>query len=143
MLRLLFLASAFGLALSACDVYKASLLGNSNTQHSRDGGSLGDATVVGGKRGDAAAEVCVPQPEACNRVDDDCDGKTDEDVLSACEAVILNAEADCASLGKTASCVLVQCHPGYDDCDGNPANGCEPYCMCHDCDDGGGEPDAN
>jgi hypothetical protein len=149
MLRPLLLASAFGLALCACDAYKASLLRPPSAAHPRDAGAggLGDAATVGGKPGDAATGACIAQPEVCNRVDDDCDGKTDEDALSACEGVILNAESDCVPIGKTATCVLLQCRSGYDDCDGNPANGCEPYCMCHDCDDSGSdagsEPDAN
>jgi len=37
-----------------------------------------------------------------------------------------------------ARCVLRSCHDGWSNCDGDPTNGCEPYCMCHECDSDGG-----
>ena len=64
--------------------------------------------------------VCVqdnsPQTEICNGLDDDCDGSVDEDWPQS----VNNGTLDCSagSLGLT-------CAPGYDDCDGNTANGCE------------------
>jgi hypothetical protein len=108
-----------------------------------DAGGADSGIDGGGMRRDAAAEACMPAPEACNRVDDDCDGKLDEDTIGACQAIIVNADADCVRFGTSASCALVQCHDGFEDCDGNPANGCEPYCMCHDCTDAGTEADAH
>ena len=141
------------LALVGCDAYKASLLRAPGSARAKDaglrmeGGPIGDAAMDAGRRRDGALpDACMPALEACNRVDDDCDGKTDEDTQAACESVVLNAETDCVPFGKTAaSCLLLQCRPGFEDCDGNPANGCEPYCTCHDCadaGDGGSEIDA-
>jgi len=55
--------------------------------------------------------------EVCNGIDDDCDGVVDEGSL--CSAP--NANSACIS----GSCWVTSCQPGFSDCDGNPANGCE------------------
>lgn len=82
--------------------------------------------------------------ETCNLVDDDCDGDTDEDTQQGCQAVIVNGVAECVELLGEARCVLRRCNEGFSNCDGDPTNGCEPYCMCHVCPDedaGTGEAD--
>ncbi len=134
------------LLLLGCDAYNSALLRTPNPKSQKDAeppDSGPGMELDGGVPADAAAEACVSTPEACNRVDDDCDGKIDEDTVAACQEIILNADADCVRFGSTASCALVVCHDGFDDCDGNPANGCEPYCMCHECPDAGAEADAH
>jgi hypothetical protein len=81
---------------------------------------------------------CVERDEICNGLDDDCDGKTDEDTQKYCESVIQNAVTTCAS--QAMLCVKIACHEGFADCDGKPQNGCEkPFCECNDCPDAGSE----
>jgi len=127
------------MALCACDAYDSSLLNVRARGPKSDAGKPGDGgqTSEGGLPSDGGTGTCVAVAEECNRKDDDCDGTIDEDAVLACEAVILNAETDCLPAGKTSRCVLLQCRKGFAPCDGNPANGCEPYCMCNECSDGG------
>jgi hypothetical protein len=149
--------AACALLVLGCKPYKSSLLSNHPKPH-KDAGA-GDGSMPtpdgGGTAGtggsdasmDGSPEACMPTAEACNRVDDDCDGKIDEDAVSACQAIILNADSDCVRVGTKSSCVLIKCQDMFEDCDGNPANGCEPFCACHDCTttpetDAGGETDA-
>jgi hypothetical protein len=104
------------------------------------------AALEHGRHHHGHSGACVERDSAdttCDGVDDDCDGKVDEDAVSACAQIILNGESDCVPTGTSASCVLLRCNDGFDNCDGNPANGCEPYCACHDCSDSGTEEDAH
>jgi hypothetical protein len=66
--------------------------------------------------GACAGEV-LPQVETCNGLDDDCDGLVDEGAPcpSAPNAIITCVAGSCQST----------CAPGFADCDGNAANGCE------------------
>jgi hypothetical protein len=122
-------------ACVACKPYDASLLAR---HPSAQNGSAGNAAEAGaGTAGGAGSASACASVEFCNLLDDDCDGKTDEDTARICQGIILNAETDCVPLGKGAGCLFVACLRGYEDCDGNPANGCEPYCTCHECDDAG------
>ena len=69
--------------------------------------------------GDAGCrEIC---PEACNGLDDDCDGKADEssDVDVSCTA------PHSVSVCQSGQCFVTQCLAGYRDCDQSPLNGCE------------------
>jgi hypothetical protein len=127
------------LCAGACKPYDATLLRLRRPLHA--GAGKKDAAIDAGMTSEAGPPPCVPEPERCNRMDDDCDGKIDEDALVMCQGVVVNADTECVAFGSTAGCALYACHPGYEDCDGNPANGCEPFCTCHDCPDGG-EPDA-
>jgi hypothetical protein len=66
----------------------------------------------------ACPEICT---EACNGLDDDCDGKADEseDVDVSCTA------AHSVSVCQSAQCFVTQCLAGYRDCDQLASNGCE------------------
>jgi len=69
---------------------------------------------------------------SCQGAYRDCDGRAD----NGCEAD-LSSNAHCGRCGASCSfahgvghcaqgrCALLGCHPGYADCDGNAANGCE------------------
>lgn len=76
------------------------------------------------------AGTCPPDAvETCNGRDDDCDGKTDEGTPEAlgCDRQILHGGRVC----KSGLCVWNRiCEDGYDNCDGQPGNGCEPQCEC-------------
>ena len=59
------------------------------------------------------------QTEFCNDIDDDCDGTTDEGTNAGC--AVPNAYGACLA----GACAIVGCAPGFGDCDGARANGCE------------------
>lgn len=65
--------------------------------------------------------VCTPSPEVCNGVDDDCDDTIDEADPAAplCDAT--HGEVSCIA----GACVVASCDVWFDDCDGDPRNGCE------------------
>lgn len=134
-----FVALLCVMALGACDVYDAGLLSARSGDSKRDGGprSDGGPTSEGGLPSDGGGDACADTLEQCNGTDDDCDGTTDEDTALACGSVILNADTDCVPFGDAARCALVTCSDGFANCDGNPANGCEPFCMCNECSDAG------
>jgi hypothetical protein len=130
--------------LVACKPYDPDLLPPPGGMTGGSGGASGmDASVQGGTSGDGGPQEggvdgCSPfAVEACNRNDDDCDGKTDEDVREVCELTVMHADTQCVPLGNTARCVLIECRFGYENCDGDPANGCEPFCVCNLCADAG------
>ncbi len=88
--------------------------GAADTQVAPDG-ALGDAhlgdTAAGdaGHDADAAADVsCIPKPEACNGLDDDCDGKTDnsacDDANSCTIDTCKGASGTCAHAAKVGAC---------------------------------------
>jgi hypothetical protein len=89
-----------------------------------------------GRADDGCEYACVPQNggiEACNGVDDDCDGRVDEDFdlhtdasnCGICGRVcdLLNAESAC----QDGECAQVRCLDGFVDVDGAP--GCEYACI--------------
>lgn len=74
-----------------------------------------------------------PEPEACDSLDNDCDGASDEDFdfqndvnhCGGCTACALpNAIPDC----NAGSCEILACLPGYVNSDGNTATGCNYMC---------------
>ncbi len=81
---------------------------------------------------DLDCSSCVP--EYCNGLDDDCDTLTDEDFdlrsdpLNCGECFFICP----ARPHATPQCILgechIQCEPGWENLDGNPANGCESSC---------------
>jgi hypothetical protein len=81
----------------------------------------GTTSCVGGQ----CAPVCAPDYASC-----------DGSLQNGCETALLTTTAHCGACNQpctnehgTTSCVLGQCVPscatGYQDCDGNPRNGCE------------------
>ncbi len=74
--------------------------------------------------------VCAP---TCGAGFADCDGNP----ANGCEATTTTDINNCGGCGKacnlanatasctSSSCTVASCNPGYADCDGNPANGCE------------------
>ncbi|MFH1098854.1 MAG: putative metal-binding motif-containing protein [Candidatus Uhrbacteria bacterium] len=74
-----------------------------------------------------------PRVESCNGLDDDCDGRVDEDFDLAtdvancgqcgrsCAGIYANAEVAC----RDGRCVFLGCHADSRDRDGNRDNGCE------------------
>ncbi len=88
------------------------------------GDDAGDAAVQQGCRPNpnggegACREIC---PEACNGLDDDCDGNADEseDVERSCAA------PHSVSVCQAGECFVTQCLGGFRDCDELPLNGCE------------------
>jgi hypothetical protein len=139
------LVLAAGLWLVACHPYDPDLLPplpGANGGSGGTGGMGGEGGESGGSGGvaDGGGDACVRSAvELCNRIDDNCDGEVDEGTDAMC-SLTMRAESECVRFGNTARCVIIgACHEGYDLCDGNPANGCEPYCDCNPCDDAGTE----
>lgn len=116
------------IVVGACDLYDERLIGVDVAQHPIDG-SAADAAS------DAAADACVESTEICNGVDDDCDGTIDEGGQAYCETQVLHADTLCGD----GICLKFDCDEGFINCDGEPSNGCEPYCSCKPCDDAGAE----
>jgi MYXO-CTERM domain-containing protein len=85
---------------------------------------------------DAAIDAprCLPQPERCNSIDDDCDTKTDEGFnlqadpnncgVCGTRCTYSNAVGTCTA----GTCGRGACNPGYHDNDNNP-NDCEYFCI--------------
>jgi alpha-tubulin suppressor-like RCC1 family protein len=99
---------------------------------SLESGGLGPSGPRDAGMRDSGPDVCVPAgDEACNEIDDDCDGRADEgfdiarDVLhcGACGMACASGTRSVAAC-TDGVCGLV-CDPGFADCDGAGATGCE------------------
>ncbi len=96
---------------------------------SADAGSRTDAGQQpdAGSRPDAGCGTL----EECNGADDDCDGAIDETFdLSSDPSHCGSCSTACSSAHATpgcsaGTCTITACESGFDDCDGNPSNGCE------------------
>src|SRR5262245_55466684 len=86
------LALAFA-GLIGCQFYKSELL-DPDANGGNSGGASGSASGTGGG-GNGGTGPCVPAPESCNAIDDDCDGQIDNGASQACSNVILNADSSC------------------------------------------------
>jgi hypothetical protein len=94
-------------------------------------GSCGNVCALPGTVGTCEAGVCVQGP--CSPGFDDCDG----DPANGCETSIAGDPDNCGACGVACSfsnadplcvsgaCQMGACRPGWGDCDGDPANGCE------------------
>jgi len=90
------------------------------------------------------ASVCVAVDEMCNGVDDDCDGAVDEafDLPTDVNNCGACADACPGAPQQVPACVMgtctAECLPGYADCNGMDADGCEADLnvpeSCGDCD---------
>ncbi len=84
-----------------------------------------------GTDGGTTSDACVPSMERCNGLDDDCDGVVDNGFNTATDPMncgrcglacdFQNGTGICTA----GACTLMACRMGFDDCDRNPANGCE------------------
>jgi hypothetical protein len=101
------------------------------------------ACTKDGKGTECTAEEKQGKTEECNYLDDDCDGKTDEDFISDgkykadngcgncftdCTEIwipsVHHANGKCDASGDKPFCYY-ECLEGFEDADGNPENGCE------------------
>jgi len=96
-----------------------------------DCGSCGNVcTEANGTAGCTAGSCTIT---SCNAGYADCDHSP----ADGCEINTQNNPSDCGSCGKvcaiangtagcsSSACTVASCNPGFADCDGNPANGCE------------------
>ncbi len=135
----LVLGLGLGLGLTACNVNPYNLGGSGDGGGTGDGGGGGDGGGDGDGGIDAPTDAptdagCLPSPEVCNNLDDDCDTVVDDG---------FNLTADpnnCGSCGMrcqypnafgvcaNSSCSPGGCQPGWNDTvPGTP--GCEYFCI--------------
>ena len=72
-----------------------------------------------------------PEPERCNGEDDDCDGRTDEDIVVGCRTVCGEGTRECRN-GRMTNCSAAEpqpeeCNGLDDDCDGEVDEEC--FCV--------------
>ena len=89
--------------------------------------------------GDADSGECEPstEQELCNGLDDNCNGVVDEGAEVHCAESIINAVTACVRANGRSRCVKTACMNGFDDCNGDPIDGCE----CPSVEDDGGTED--
>jgi hypothetical protein len=110
-------------ARELCDSIDQNCDGSANGEDLDEDGELGaGATCLGGPRGmlprtdcdDNRDTVNTRAAEACNGVDDDCDGVVDgAPATAACLAVAGNRTGSCTA----GACVYGDCAPGFGNCD--------------------------
>ena len=70
---------------------------------------------------DSASSISPGKVETCNNVDDNCNGKTDENASDQCTTSLPNTAAACVA----GACQITGCDPGFYDINGVTADGCE------------------
>ncbi|HMI91949.1 MAG TPA: lectin-like protein, partial [Polyangiales bacterium] len=90
----------------------------------RDGGRPVNPIDAGSTVADCAANagstLCPTScPERCNALDDDCDGRVDEDGDAMCAA------DHTVSVCSAGECLIVECLDDHRDCDDDAGSGCE------------------
>ncbi len=96
--------------------------------------------TVAGDCNDAVASVYPGAAEACNGLDDDCDGTVDEADAAGCAVYFLDADRDSHGVATDARCLCVPVPPYVarvaDDCDdGNPFAHPGAHEVCNGIDD--------
>jgi len=66
---------------------------------------------VSGDCNDNNAAVNPGQPEKCNGLDDDCDGKSDEEGAQGCKSYYLDSDSDGVGLAQQGKCLCVSTPP--------------------------------
>ncbi|MCB9647208.1 MAG: hypothetical protein H6730_11510 [Deltaproteobacteria bacterium] len=98
-------------------------------------------TAASGATGVCSAGVCG---EVCVTGRADCDGDLLTSGSNGCEALLALDPGNCGTCGNACLpangtggcaagvCAVATCNPGFDDCDNNPANGCEANLQADD-----------
>lgn len=86
---------------------------------------------------DVNASICPAAPEVCDRVDNNCDGRIDENIdfftdINNCgscnfECFFPNAIVACNNM----QCIIIACQPGFADANGARFDGCEVDLSTH------------
>jgi hypothetical protein len=74
---------------------------------------------------DGRSAVNPGNPEACDGLDNDCNGSADDLLLCGlCQCSLANVASVACTLGPT-TCTIEACEEGFLDCDADDRNGCE------------------
>jgi hypothetical protein len=71
--------------------------------------------------GDCSLDTCVPPPEVCNGVDDDCDAAADDGFACVAGSTLGTCGTSCGSIGTqscTSMCTPGSCTPPLETCNG-------------------------
>ncbi|MDO8424933.1 MAG: putative metal-binding motif-containing protein, partial [bacterium] len=119
-------ATACGPDAPACNLLTGECLGEC---------AFGTQQCVDGEVQSCSGGV-FPVADACDLLDNDCDGDTDEDFdlagdtanCGTCGNDCLTADNVAAAACMGGDCAITTCRAGFHDLDGDPANGCEYAC---------------
>lgn len=121
------------------DPYSGSITSHDAASSPADGGGT-DASSAADTGHDAALvmmsdsghDAAMCPAETCNRVDDDCDGMTDEDFMLQTDpancgscGIVCNLDHSTDPTCNTGRCRIGTCDAAYSNCDGRNSTGCE------------------